>query len=149
MQQLPHENIVELRNIRTMADVRRFQENPQLMKKYANLKPGSPSFKEFNERIGHIQRFNIEGPATQQETPQQTAQNEAYQSIREWVSRLTAKNCGSSNSGAGGGPWTKTNNLKKELFRVIDLNEKRGTLAEKVAKYVDDEINKLASSSVN
>lgn len=150
--ELPHEEIPELKNVRTMADVRRFQKNPALMKPFANLRPGSPSFKEFNERIAFIQEHRIgDAMVTEEtkETNEQAEQRERYAAIRERVSALTAKDCGSSNTGPGGGPWTKVNSLKTRLFPYLDACQQKGVPAEMVKQRVNEEIAKLQSSGIN
>lgn len=59
---LPHEDIAELRDIRNLADVKRVMALPkEKMAKYMRLRPASPAFHEFNQRVQYIQQHRIMG----------------------------------------------------------------------------------------
>jgi hypothetical protein len=59
---LPHQDIAELRDIRNLSDVKRVMALPkEKMAKYMRLRPASPAFHEFNQRIQYIQQHRIIG----------------------------------------------------------------------------------------
>ncbi len=76
--------------------------------------------KQLNELLAYVQAHNIhDNVATEPvETPEQAEQREAYQTIRDRVSALTAKDCGNVGSGPGMGGWERVNKLKKKTLRV-------------------------------
>jgi hypothetical protein len=148
---LPHDDLSALKNIRTSADIKRLVNDPQQLKRLAHLRPESPANREINERMQFIRRHNLRGPETTS-TAATAAQNgdnsEQYQKIRDRVSALTARDCGTSYTAAGQGPWDRVNRCKKELFAFIDDARKRSTPIEDVTTHVDARVAKLRDSSI-
>lgn len=150
---LPHDNIPELKNIRNLADVIRVKNLPkEKLMRFANLKAGSPSFKEFNERIQYIYDHKIgdgELPTIVDKTEQSESENpdEPYTKARAIVNAISAKDVGSIGSGPGQSGWEKANRFKERVGKIIDSEERKGTSGPAVLKWVKQELADLQSSS--
>ncbi|SRR6266404_2339373 len=144
---LPHDDLQPLKNIRTQADIKRLANNPQQLKRLAHLRPESPANREINERLEFIRRHNLTGPETNKVAAvEQTDSSKKYQTLRDRVSSLTARDCGSTSSGQGA--WTKVNRYKTELFAFIDDAKTHNTPIETVTTHVDARIAKLRDSGI-
>jgi hypothetical protein len=148
---LPHDDLSALRNIRTLRDIKRLIDNPQQLKRLAHLRPESAANKEINERMAFIRKHNLTGPETTSNAAtvvQNADASEQYQEIRDRVSRLTSRDCGTSYSAPGQGPWDKVNRCKTELFAYLDDARKRNTPIEDVTTHVNARIVKLRDSGI-
>lgn len=146
---LPHDDLPQLRNIRTQADVKRLINNPQQLKRLAHLRPESAANKELNERLAFIQKHNLRGPETTSSKVAAVNGNdnsEQYQKLRDRVEALTIRDCGSTNSNQGA--WSKVNACKTELFAYLDDARKHNTPIEDVTTHVDERIEKLRDSRI-
>jgi hypothetical protein len=148
LRSLPHDDLPQLKNIRTRADIKRLVNNPQQLKRLAHLRPESPANREINERMQFIRKYDLRGPETTDKVVQNSDASEQYQEIRDRVSKLTSRDCGTSYSAAGQGPWDKVNRCKTELFAFIDDAKKRNTPIEDVTTHVDARIAKLRDSGI-
>ena len=151
---LPHDDIKELRNVRNLADVKRIVNLPkEELKQLANLKPGSPSFKELNERLAYIREHQLgkgEKPTVVDKTEQSESENSTdggYSDARAIVESVTNKDVGSVGSAPGQGGWDKANRFKERVGRIIDGEERKGTSGPAVLKWVKQELANLQSSS--
>lgn len=148
---LPHEDIPELKNIRNLADVIRVKNLPkEKLMRFANLKQGSPSFEEFNERIQYIYDHRIgdgELPTIVDKAEQSSSADGSYREARAIVDAVTNKDVGSVGSGPGQGGWDKANRFKTRVGQIIDQQEKKGTSGPAVLKWVKTELADLQSSS--
>jgi hypothetical protein len=132
-----------------MADVTRVRAmSVEQLKRYAHLKPTSKAFEEFNARIAHIQKFNIQDPDSLGATTEKTDADDAYEKMRARVARITPKDCGATSTQPGQDAWQKVNRLKRTLNEVLNANQKRGISAEAISDYIEKEISKFADSGV-
>ena len=148
---LPHDDIPQLKNIRNLADVARVAHLPkEKIMQFANLKPGSPLFKELNERLQYIREHQIgkgEPPTVVDKTEQPEHPNEPYTKARAIVDAVTSRDVGSVGSAPGQGGWDKANRFKERVGAIIDSQQRKGTSGLAVLKWVEQELSELQSSS--
>lgn len=146
---LPHQDITALRNIRNMTDVRRVLNlPPEQLRHFAHLTPTSKAFEEFNARIQFIKEHNITGSDSLGTTAEKTDNDVAYQRLLDRIARITPRDCGASSTQPGQNPWAKVNRFKVRLNEVVEANKKRGVDPVEVAEYIEAEVNKFSDSGV-
>jgi hypothetical protein len=118
------------------------------VKKNAGKIPAT-QINKLNALLKHLQDHDIHDTvAVVEETPAQAEQREAYQTIRDGVSALTAKDCGNVGSGPGMGAWERVNKLKKKLFAYLDACQAKNIAAAIVSESVDKDIAALRDSGI-
>jgi len=147
---LPHEDIPELKTIRNLTDVIRVKNLPkEKLMRFANLKTGSPSFKEFNERMQYILEHRIgDGDAPNFVEKENATSTKSASSARALVDALRPGDIGSTNSSTGGGRWTQLGAAQSKLQRYIDSLVQQRTNETKIAELVASEIKKLSDSGI-
>jgi hypothetical protein len=153
----PHEEIAELKNIRTLDDVKRLESNPEALKKLKNLNPASPAYKEINERIAHIKQFDIRafvgdrGAGRTTEAPKGLAGRVEHDNIieaRRLVENLKPSDFAGTNSSNTGGKYTQLIRAQENLNNFIDSAQSRGFKPADVLKFVKDKINSFSDSGI-
>jgi hypothetical protein len=145
---LPHSDIPELDKIRTKADVKRVLNLPkEALKKYANLRTGSPAFKEFNERIAAANK--IDGP----ESIKPVGKNQPVSLVpaqvteaHNLVSTMTVRDIGSTSSTSG--RWKTLIDTQKRLKNSIDQMYAARVKPEVILEQTKQAITDAGNSSV-
>jgi hypothetical protein len=146
---LPHQDIAELRNIRTVEDISRLR--PEDFQKFRNLRPASPQYKEFNERIQYIKQHNLRAPKVIEPmplSPAVAAYKSKIEEAKSLVNNLKAGDIGSTTSAAHGGRFSQLIDVQKRLHRQIDALIRQRTPAENILLHVQTAIVDLGSRSI-
>jgi hypothetical protein len=150
MAELPHEDIALLaKNLRTMADVRRIMKLPkENLKQYAHLRPGSPAFREFNQRAQYIREKRIEGPESVKpvEQPKMSVVPAPVQEAHRLVAVMTVRDIGSTSSQAG--RWQTLINTQQRLRDSIDQMYAARVRPELILERTKQAISEAGNSSV-
>jgi hypothetical protein len=146
---LPHENLSELRNLRTLIDV----QNITAEDARKAMQPGFPK-KEWEERIAYIRLHKIMTSTKNYSKKEVTKRQEinpndgGYGEARALVAAISAKDVGSVGSTPETSAWAKADKFKARVSRFIDKQEQSGMSGPAVFKFVKTEIAALRSSSI-
>jgi hypothetical protein len=152
---LPHDDIEALKNIRNLADVSRVINLPkEKLKQFANLKPGSPSFKEFNERIQHIKHFQVGKGEPETLAPEKVVEKKQpifsappeVTQAHELVDAMTLADIATVTSSTG--RRTALANKKESLHQAITQMRANGESAASVLQKTKDAIKKSGAGGI-
>ena len=143
---LPHENIPELRNIRTIIDV----QNLSAADARRFLQPGAPK-KEFEERVAYIRKheiFESTKPYVGSRAQTKSSEDGRVAQARTLVNNLKISDIGGSTSAANGGKWTQLRKKQDQLNKTIDSAVQRKVAPRSILEFIQEQISTLGSRSI-